>query len=162
SFSGDLRARTEYERWLVRDIALATARIDRVTELQLANFKRLIERAENCWESDRTAAAEELGKRLPKVPWLVSRLKLTRQGTEWLTQRGERLGAVVGTRGDLEEDQRQLALDLLAVPQVLRNGCADLPPAGETAALAELIAGKVAELRQWQENTLDAMDERAQ
>src|SRR5262245_52388670 len=53
----------DYERWLVGQMGVASAKITRVEQLELDDLDRWMNRAEDFWEVDRRAEAEKLGNR---------------------------------------------------------------------------------------------------
>jgi hypothetical protein len=159
----EFEPRSSYEEWLVREMALATARIDRCAELSLADIVRGAERATLCWEADRRKAVEDLGARLPRDPARVRHaLGRSKQGADWMIERWDGLGDCLRAAGGWDEAQRSLAFDLLGVPHELRNGSAKVPPEHDSAALAALVARQVARLREDQEAMLDQLDEAEQ
>ncbi len=152
--------RSPYEFWLIRQMALAAARLDRCAEMSIVDLQRGIDRAGPCWDDDRRAAVDDLGARLPKDPARVARaLRRVRQGADWLIERWEALGEILGTNGRWSDDQRRLAFDLLGVPADLRDGSVKVPPADDAAGLAALVSRQVADLRVRQEDYLDESDE---
>ncbi len=152
--------RSPYEFWLICQMALASARLDRCAEMSIVDLQRGIDRSGPCWDDDRRAAVEDLGARLPKDPARVSRaLRRVRQGADWLIERWEALGEILGTNGRWSDDQRRLAFDLLGVPADLRDGSVKVPPADDAEGLAALVSRQVADLRVRQEDYLDESDE---
>src|SRR5262249_7856586 len=100
-----------------------------------------------------------LGARLSRDPQRVARaLEATKQGAEWSLLHWGGLADVVETNGVWDEAQRRLALDLLGVPHVLRNGNLVLPAEDDTAGLAELAESEMARLRERIENRLVPLD----
>ncbi len=159
-FVEQFEPRTRYEVWLVGQMALAAARLDRCAEMSIVDLQRGIDRAGPCWDDDRRAAVEDLGARLPKDPARVSRaLRRCKQGADWLIERWEALGEIVAVNGRWSDDQRRLAFDLLGVPADLRDGSRKVPPAADAEGLAALVSREVADLRQRQEDYLDESDE---
>ncbi|MEA2502149.1 MAG: hypothetical protein QOD01_2260, partial [Actinomycetota bacterium] len=149
-----------YEEWLVGQMALASARLDRCAELAIADLRRTVDRALLCWEEDRRKAVEDLGARLPRDPARVAQaLGGSRQGADWLIERWEGLGEALGTNGGWDEAQRRLGFDLLGVAPELRNGSTRVPPEADAAALAALVEREAARLRGRRERSLDALDE---
>src|SRR4051812_28163733 len=149
-----------YEEWLVGQMALASARLDRCAELAIADLRRSVDRASLCWDDDRRKAVEDLAARLPKDPSRVAQaLGRSRQGTDWLIGRWEGLGEALDANGAWDEAQRRLAFDLLGVAPELRNGSAKVPPEGDARGLAALVARQLARLRERREEALDWLDE---
>src|SRR4051812_9614169 len=158
--AGEFLPGSPYEEWLVGQMALASARLDRCAELAIADLRKTVDRALLCWEEDRRKAVEDLGARLAKDPARVAQaLGRSRQGADWLLERWEGLGEALGTNGGWDDAQRRLAFDLLGVAPELRNGSTRVPPEADAAALAELVERQVARLRGRRERSLDALDE---
>ena len=151
---------TAYEDWLVGEMALASARLDRCAEMALVDLQRGIDRALLCWDMDRRKLVEDLGARLPKDPSRVSRaLERCRQGADWLIERWEALGEIVATKGGWEEAQRRLAFDLLGVPADSATAARRVPAADDAEGLSALVAEQIERLRADQEESLDRLDE---
>jgi hypothetical protein len=151
---------SDYEHWLMDEMALASTRLERLATLSIADMRRTVDRAALCWDKDRMIAAEDLGARLPKNPSRVARaLEGTWHGADWLIVRWEGLGAALKAKGTWDDDQRRLAFDLLGVPLALRDGGDKVPPETDAEGLANLVAREVARLRQEQEGSLDVLDE---
>jgi hypothetical protein len=140
-------------------MARAGARLERLDELMIIDLKRVIERAELCWEADRGKEADALGARLQKEPWRVARaLARSLQGADWMIEKWVGLAAALKSNGGWDEAQRSLAFDLLAVDPELRNGSDQLPPEGDAKALAGLVAEQLESLRYVQEVSLAPLD----
>jgi hypothetical protein len=148
-----------YESWLVSEMAKAAAKLDRCDDLMTLDLERVIERAKLCWEADRRKEADALGARMQKDPGRVSRaLERSRQGADWMIEKWEGLGAALRSNGGWDEAQRRLAFDLLGVDPELRHGSDKVPPEGDAAALAALVAGELESLRFVQEVSLAPLD----
>ncbi len=158
-FAAEFQPRSPYEAFLVREMALASARLDRCAEMSIVDIGRVRQCAAMIWDHDRRIAVEDLGARLAKDPARAApALRVRKQGADWLIERWELLGAILKNTGAWTDEQRRLALDLLGVPAELRDGGDILPPADDIEALAELIADQVAMLHDDQEGVLDALD----
>ncbi len=154
-----LRPWNDFDEWLVEDVASITIQIEAVTAREAALRESLIDRARFCWDEDRQSEAESLGAQLPKKPSIVVRqLRLTRHGCEWLLVRWESLARILETNGDWNESQRKLALDLLGVPESLREGDPRLH--GGTEALTKLVESQIADLKRLKAEALDLLDAR--
>jgi hypothetical protein len=150
---------TPYQSWLVYQLALAAARLDRCAEMMIVDLQYGIDRAGTCWDDDRRQAVEDLGARLPKDPARVARaLRRVRQGADWLIERWEALGEIVEVNGRWSDDQRRLAFDLLGVPAELRDGSRRVPAADDAEGLAALVSQELAALYERRETTLEAKD----
>ena len=156
----EFEASTEYEEWLVGEMARAMARLDRCAEMAVADLRRCVDRAALCWEDDRKKAVEDLAARLPKEPSRVVRaLRQSRQGADWLLERWEGLDESLRSLGGWDEAQRRLAFDLLGVPLELRLGSTRVPPPADAEGLAGLIRREVARLRDDRDAVLDELDD---
>jgi hypothetical protein len=162
-FAGEWEPASPYEEWLVGEIALATARLDRCASMAVADLERTIQRASLCWEMDRRMLAEDLGARLTKEPARVARaLGRSRQGTDWLIERWEALARLIKANGTWDEPQRGLALDMLGVPHEIRDENDSLPAAHDAEGLARLAETEIRRLRRVQDEALIAVDETEQ
>ena len=151
---------TPFEAFLIGEMAKATAKLDRCSEMAIVDLQRVSDRAVLCWDGDRRAYVEDLGARLPRDPARVARaLGRTKQGVDWLLERWEGLGEVLQAQGGWDEPQRRLAFDLLGVPAELRDGSLKVPPAADAPGLAGLVDAQVARLREEQEACLIELDE---
>jgi hypothetical protein len=158
-FSADFQPRSPYEAFLVREMAIASARLDCCAEMSIVDRGRVIRRAGLIWDHDRRAAIEDLGAKLAKDPArVVPALRGRKQGADWLIERWELLGEILANTGAWTDEQRRLAFDMLGVPVELREGSDILPPADDVEGLAELVEGQVAMLCEDQEAVLDALD----
>ncbi len=144
-----------YDAWLVEEMVVSSVRIDRCHAHESALRSRQATRATLCWDLDREADAEELGATLAKAPARVSRkLQRTKQGCAWMIGRWEGLGHIWEGKGDWDEAQKRLALDLLGTPKELRDG--PTPLDGDRPAL---IRAQVQRLATLAAEALDALDE---
>jgi hypothetical protein len=158
-FFAEFQPRTPYQAFLVREMALASVRLDRCAEMSILNRGRVRQRASLIWDHDRRVAVEETGAKLAKDPARVARaLRGRKQGADWLIERWELLGEILKNKGAWTDAQRRLALDLLGVPVELRDGNDIVPPADDVEAMAELVADQIAMLAEDQEGVLDALD----
>ena len=135
--------RTDRERWLVEQVALATVRIDYCNIEENALRASTSQLASICWDEERRIDAEELGARLHRNPSLtVAKLKRTVQGCGWLCERWESLERIAATN-DWNDAQRNLALDMLGVPSEFRENHDQLPSGPDTQALAKLARREI-------------------
>src|SRR5262245_22471667 len=152
---------TDYEHSLIRDMAIARVKLDRIADLLVANADRVVSRARDFWDFDRRERALKLLRRLPKNPaYLAHKLAGTKQGALLLIERWEGLSQAALAADDWDEGQRQLALDMLGTAPELRRNTTPLPPAGDGAALAALAARQIAQLRTAITGVLGRLDER--
>ena len=151
---------TDYETGLVRDMALASARIEHVASLAIADLIRVANRAESCWEFDRRKAVEDFSARLSKDPQRVSwGLRATVQGADWLIESWEDLGDIVRKSGRWDEEKRNLACDLMGIRRELRTSTLRVPACDDAPALIALVENQLASLRASQESVLEALNE---
>ena len=159
-FAVEFRPRTPYEAYLVRDMALASVRIECCARESIVDLQRVIDHASVCWDADQQMIAEDLGAGLQHDPSRVALgLRSTRQGADWLITRWETLGAIATERGRWDDDQRGLAFDMLGIPSALREGTHWVPAADDPDGLARLARREIEKLRDDQAAVLDALDD---
>lgn len=159
-FVVEFQPRTPYEKRLIRDMALASAQYDRCAELSIKDVARVADRAEFCWDVDRTIAVEDVGARLRSDPSrVVARLRSTTHGADWLIRRWEILRDDLRSTGAWDDDQRRLAFDLLGVPRECRTGFHTVPRGDDLGALEGLALEQIDRLRDSQAHILDDLDE---
>ena len=129
------------EGFLVDDIARSTVQIETCSDLMIVDAERAHLRISNCWADDRRAQAVRLASQLSNDPFRVGNmLEQTRHGTEVKLGCWDNLYSVTETSKAWDEPQRQMAFDLLSVPQVLRNGSGVVPAGDNVLALRALVA----------------------
>ena len=129
------------EGFLVDDIARSTVQIETCSDLMIVDAERAHLRISNCWADDRRAQAVRLASQLSNDPFRVGNmLEQTRHGTEVKLGCWDNLYSVTETSKAWDEPQRQMAFDLLSVPQVLRNGSGVVPAGDNLPALRVLVA----------------------
>src|SRR5262249_30921641 len=118
------RPRDAWERHLVRDVlAVEMIQLKRHDRRVAEAETEQMERATSTGADDRRDEVEALANRLAIDPGrTVSRLYRTLHGAGWLREAWIGLGLVLEEGGTWTTEQRSLALDLLAVPLVLRDG----------------------------------------
>jgi hypothetical protein len=159
-FYVEFEPRTPYEELLVRQMAIASARVERCASLSVADLIRTADRAEYCWETDRRMSVDNYAVRLSKDPQRVARgLRKSRQGTDWLLERWEALGAIARAVGCWDDDQRRLAFDMLGIPLELRIATFNVPSADDVEGLIALVDSQIARLRDDQEAVLDELND---
>jgi hypothetical protein len=148
AFTRKFQPTDEYEKFLIREMALATAKAEYSEELMLVDFERRVDRASGYWQFDRARHARELGREFGRDPRRIcTELLKTRQGVAVVIDFWKQLDDILRTTGTWDAGQRRMAFDLLAVPQVLREGSLRIPADADTATLAEVVAGEVGRLR---------------
>ena len=150
---------TPLQVFMVAQMGLAAARLERCAQLSAVDLQRVIDRAGLCWDDDRRMAVEDLAVKLPKDPARVSRaLRRCKQGSDWLIERWEGLAMALRAHGRWTEAQRSLAFDMLGVAPELRDGDYLVPAADDEGNLAALIMGELNRLRQRRDSTLTELD----
>jgi hypothetical protein len=135
------------ETWLVEQMALASAQMDRCHAAGEAQRARSMARAADCWDDDQVRLAEEAGARLARDPALVSaRLRDSVQGCHWLKARWEALERTAQATGTWDDAQRSLAFDLMGVPQELRVADPAIPDGADGPTLALIARDQIAAL----------------
>src|SRR4051794_2309798 len=151
---------TQYEDWLVGEMALAMARLDRCANMAVCDLQRCLDIAAFDWDDDRKGWVEDLGRRLSKDPSrVVHSLEQSTHGADWMIARWEGIRGVLATGGEADEGLRGLAYDLLGGPLDLRSGAYRVPAAGNAAGLSSLAGEEIARLRKRQQRCLDDRDE---
>jgi hypothetical protein len=132
------------ETWLVEQMALAAAQMDRCHVAGEAQRARSMARAADCWDDDQVRLAEETGARLARDPAVVSaRLRDTVQGCHWLKARWEALERIAMATGTWDDAQRSLAFDLIGVPQELRVADPAIPEGADGLTLAAIARDQI-------------------
>jgi hypothetical protein len=148
AFTRKFQPTDEYEKFLIREMALATAKSEYSDELMLVDFERRVDRAIGYWQFDRARHARELGRQYARDPRRVcTELLKTPQGVAVVIDFWKQLDDILKTTGTWDAGQRRMAFDLLAVPQVLRENSLRIPADADTQALAEVVAREVGRLR---------------
>ncbi len=155
-----LKPQDAYDEWLVEQVAASSVQIERCRALDATLRDRQVSRAALCWDEDREADAEELGARLAKSPATVARkLRGTKHGCEWMIGRWEGLSRILEAKGDWDDAQQRLALDLLGTPAELRDGPTRLVE--DRFALIREQVGRLATLKAKALVELDDLDRAA-
>lgn len=149
SWTASYDPQTQEQKELVEQGATAAALRDRCwAELEQARL-RAAERAATTWDEDRTREAEALAARIGTAPALtVARLRLSLHGVKKLHSLWTELGRRLELDQDWNDDQRELALDLLGVHAVFRDEASpvDLPGADPDARMDRRLDVVVEEL----------------
>src|SRR5690606_29445825 len=126
-------------RWLVDQLALVTVRIERCQVHQRHQAAYEADRAASCWEGDREAEAAALGARLARDPdRIVSQLRRSAAGIDWLLDRWRLLAERLEADGTWDDAQCRLYLDLSQLPDEFRaaeRARLDARPLDELGAL---------------------------
>ncbi|MEO6807549.1 MAG: hypothetical protein ABI353_00350 [Isosphaeraceae bacterium] len=149
-----------YEEWLIGQVAINTALIDRCAEVSIAELQRLASRASLCWDQDRQLAVTALVSKLSKDPSrTVANLRTTKHGVAWLIERWDDLGEALRRSGLWDDAQRTLAFDLLGIPHTLRSCSRILPMDADRNTLTTLVDQQLTTLRHELSEALEALDE---
>lgn len=149
-----------YEEWLIGQVAVNSAMIDRCAEVSAAELHRLAARASLCWDQDRQLAAAELGSKLSKDPSRIAAgLHTSKHGVAWLIERWDDLGEALRRSGLWDEAQWTLAFDLLGTPRALRSCSRTLPLDAGLEALTALVDRQLAALNRKLSEALDLLDQ---
>lgn len=139
---GRLDAEQEH---LFEVMVVNSVRVERCQRLEVELTGQLSGRAAVEWDEDRRLAAEQVAVGLQRRPALTVRtLRQTPQGCDWLLDRWESLAESLADGGTWDEDQTELALDLLGVPL----GASEKLPWDETNPPAVLVAEVMKELEE--------------
>jgi hypothetical protein len=148
AFARKFQPTDKYENFLIREMALATAKAEYSEELMLVDLERRVDRAIGFWQFDRARQARELGRQFGRDPRRTcTELLKTPQGVAVVIDFWKQLDDILQTTGTWDAAQRRMAFDLLAVPQALREGSLRIPADADTPALAEVVAREVGRLR---------------
>jgi hypothetical protein len=148
------------ETWLVEQMALSSAQMDRCHAAGEAQRARSMARAADGWDDDQVRLAEEAGARLARDPAVVSaRLRDSVQGCHWLKARWEALERIAMATGTWDEAQRSLAFDLIGVPQELQVADPAIPEGADGPTLAAIARDQVAALEHRASDRLADHDE---
>ena len=162
SWGASYRLANEEERWLMKQIAIETVRLDRCHHEERSRRIERAHRAEVCWDDDRMHEARELFAKLSKEPSVVSmELRLSSQGCALLIASWEALAAVLKAGTPWNDDRRALAEDLLGIAHVLREGSSwiDAPPGEDAVEWQQSIAREEVELLKSKADALAELDE---
>jgi hypothetical protein len=143
-----------FETRLLEQLCIETVRIDAAHRDLVEIRRRRAERAATSWDADRRTEAEELALKLSQEPTTISRkLKQTLQGCDVLIDGWQGLIDILDEGNDWNDEQRQLAFDLLGIRVTLRSQTAD-----DRDTCRALAQAEIDELRRLQEETLDEQD----
>jgi hypothetical protein len=161
-----LKPHNAFELWLTEQIALEEIQARRLRLQQLLHRKVQARRAAFCWDDERRLEAEKLAADLARKPAVGSRqLQWTKQGCDALLERWRGLERTLRAKGGWTEEQRSLALDLLGVPKVLRDGATVLDPAPGVEALdlrQQVVRQEIERLERIRAERLHELDEAEQ
>jgi hypothetical protein len=158
-----LRPMNAFEMGLVETIAIEGVRIDRCRiEERLVRDVRA-RRAGACWFDERKAEAAKLGRTLGERPDEVgARLCMTSAGCDWMILRWRALEKVLDKKGEWNDEQCKLALDLMGVGDDIRamnNPLEAVEEYDRVAHLRGIIEDELAGLAARQEEALDMIDD---
>ncbi len=116
-----LKPQNAMQAWFCAVVAILTIRLDRLRDLEKQIRNGSCWRALSFWEDDQRDQARRTGGRLARNPVrVVTELRRSAQGCEWLIERWAML-ASVADRAPWTDEQRTLAHDLLGTPPEVRE-----------------------------------------
>ena len=135
-----------------QDLALAAVRLD-------ASRLALRRRVDDHWDDDRERAVQALARELAERPEEVSlRLEMTSRGVAWKLARLQDLADALRSRGTWSPDEKQLFLDLLGVPPIVRRYDDDID---DIEICDQILVEERARLEALKADVLDPEDESA-
>ena len=163
AYRASLRPADACGETLVAQMAVDAIRMERCRQAYVVLVNDHARRARLCWDADRRLDAEETAAGLARDPQRVARrLEATLHGCDLVAERWGDLRRILTETGDWTDAQRSLALDLLGVPPVLRDGRTPVdPPEGDPAAAFRLALAdaQLARLERLRTGPLGAIDE---
>jgi hypothetical protein len=154
---------TDNQRWLLGQVADAAARRDYCQFMIRAQINDMADRADLCWDEDRSRAVEELAARLPKDPSrTASRLRETSQGCRWILARWEALGVPLLENNAWNEDQCNLAAHRRGIGHDLRASYPTLTPSANPADQVELMCEQADAVHILMADALEPLDAKEQ
>ena len=135
--------RDEWENCLVEQLAGATLRLGRIEAMDAKLRDVAAWRAATLWDEDRRLEVEEIGSKLGRDPArVVALLRQSPHGCAWLIERWAMLARIAEANGPdgWDDEQTQLAHDLLGIPDVGRVG-----PVGSIVDEAGRVVGSAAD-----------------
>ncbi|MEO6809001.1 MAG: hypothetical protein ABI353_07800, partial [Isosphaeraceae bacterium] len=130
----------DHQSWLLEQVADAAARLDYCQFMLRAQIDDMADRADLCWDQDRSRVVEEIAARLPKAPSrTASRLRETAQGCRWILTRWDALSVPLVENTPWDETQCNLAATLMGIGPDLRASYPTLTPSASSADQAEIM-----------------------
>jgi hypothetical protein len=158
---GDFRPVGDDQHWLFEGLVVDSIRIERCHDAFFALCRQHGERARLQWVEDRRRDAADLAGGLRRNPGATARrLEATLQGCDLMITFWKGLASHIDRHGDWSDPQRSLALDLLGIPQPLREAETPVDPAeGDVVAGRRAIASaEIARLTDLRDGPLARLD----
>jgi hypothetical protein len=150
---------TDNQRWLLEQVADAAARLDYCQFMIRAQLDDMADRADLCWDEDRSRAVEEIAARLPKDPSrTASRLRETSQGCRWILARWDALSVPLAENTAWNEDQCNLAANLMGIGPDLRAAYPTLSPSGNLDDQATILCEHAESIHALMTDALEPLD----
>jgi hypothetical protein len=150
---------TDNQRWLLGQVADAAARLDYCQFMIRAQIDDMADRADLCWDEDRTRAVEEIAARLRKDPSrTASRLRETSQGCRWILARWDALSVPLAENVGWDEDQCNLAATLMGIGPDLRAAYPTLNPSANPDGQATILCEHAESIHTLMTEALEPLD----
>jgi hypothetical protein len=158
----EFKPRDAIEEQLVDQIAIDLARIERCQTAFFANCRQYAERAQLDWDAGKTRQAKKIADKLHKRPSLyTTELESTLQGSRLKLDLWYALQDSLNTEKTWTDEQRSLALDLLGVDPLFRDGRTPLDPSNRDVFKTrnEVVEQEIDRLEDLSEHSLTRLDE---
>jgi hypothetical protein len=149
------------QHWLFEGLVVESIRIERCQDAFFALCRQHGERARLQWVEDRRRDAADLAGGLRRNPGATARkLEATLQGCDLMITFWKGLASHIDRHGDWSDPQRSLALDLLGIPQPLREAETPVDPAEGNAVAARraIASAEIARLTGLRDGPLVSLD----
>ncbi|MEO6809895.1 MAG: hypothetical protein ABI353_12350 [Isosphaeraceae bacterium] len=147
------------QSWLLEQVADAAAKLDYCQFMIRAQIDDQADRADLCWDEDRSRAVEEIAARLPKDPSrTASRLRETAQGARWILARWNALSVPLIENLAWDETQCNLAATLMGVGPELRASYPTLTPSADPNDQVVLMCEHADAIHNLMVNALEPLD----
>jgi hypothetical protein len=161
--TAELNPKSEYERFLILEIARGSAQVAACASLEGPDADRFRARIRNEWQELWRELVDRMARRLPRTPEATARaLKKILQGVEHILMHLRGLEGTVRAQGALDEPERQHLFDLLGIDGRLRRNPQLCPAGSDAASLLELIAKEIKKLEAKLQEELLGSDKWAQ
>ena len=162
AYADQFRPLSPLAEWLVWQLARGSVQSNFAGDQLIFNLKLSAERAATGWDDARREEAQRLGATIAKAPYRVAQtLGRSKFGALYLIEKLSELGDIIDTNGGLDDQQRTVLLDLLAVDPVFRNGC-KVPAGHDGPGLALVVAKEKAKHAANIERNLNLRDRQEQ
>ena len=156
----ELHPNSDIERGLVKNLVVASRRLDRLQKMDSTMRIEQARRARGSWDQDRRAEVAKIAAKLAKSPFeTVARLEQTPQGCDWMITCWKDLGNALEVKGDWTDPQRSLALDLLGTHPATRDCSLELPLDATFEDKCQVVAERLDYLEELRDEILAELDE---